>query len=151
MKVCTKCKIKKQNTTEHYHKNQSCRDGLSTICKECRNRATRERYAKGTYVRVYKKRGKDPNQIKIKPMKKSFPYTASPKNALSKHEIEKISYKVGQLYKATIKEDRNITRFFRGTLIQETKDHITLQNKRGTRESFMKVDFMINDKIKEVN
>lgn len=40
-KVCTKCGEEKPETTEYFHRNKSCRAGLSSICKECRNKAVR--------------------------------------------------------------------------------------------------------------
>ena len=38
-KVCTKCGEEKPETTEYFHRHKSCRAGLSTICKECKNKA----------------------------------------------------------------------------------------------------------------
>jgi len=38
---CTKCGEEKPETAEYFHRDKSCRGGLHTICKECRNKAGR--------------------------------------------------------------------------------------------------------------
>lgn len=151
MKTCTKCKKEKPATTEYYHKHTTCKGGLNTVCKECFNQRYREQYERGEYAKKYKKR--NPKQTKLKPMEKALPYTQKPKMALDKAEIENLNFKEGKTYlvkyKPGGKGNGNIETF-KGELIQQTKEFIILKNKSGIRESFLKVDFMIDTQIKEV-
>lgn len=152
MKTCTKCKTKYPATTEYFHRNRTCKGGLSTICKVCINSHNKKKYAKGERKCHYKRR-RNPNNIKIKPMARAIPYGKKPTEALDKTEIENLSFKEGKTYLVKYKPDgrgghKPIT--FKGKLIHQTKDFITLQNKNGIRESFLKVDFMTGTQIKEV-
>lgn len=44
MKVCSQCGIEKETT--EFHKNSRSKDGLSAMCKECKNKKAREYYYK---------------------------------------------------------------------------------------------------------
>ena len=45
-RVCTKCGEEKPETEEYFHRDRKNRGGLSTICKECKNKASRRWHAK---------------------------------------------------------------------------------------------------------
>ena len=57
-----------------------------------------------------------------------------------------IDYKLGQVYRVSTLQGRNKTKNkITGELIHQNKKHFTLQNERGIRESFLKVDFKIGE------
>ena len=57
-----------------------------------------------------------------------------------------IDYKLGQVYRVATLQGRNKTKNkITGELIHQNKNHFTLQNERGIRESFLKVDFKIGE------
>lgn len=56
----------------------------------------------------------------------------------------KLKLNKGQVYKVKW-TDRNRVEVFEGKLIQDTTNHVTLQNKNGIRESFLKVDLLIKN------
>lgn len=153
MKTCTKCKKELPATTEYFHRHSTCKGGLNSICKKCFNSYYRKSYKEGRFKSKCKEKKSNLN-IELTPMVKTTPYSESPKNALSKDEIQKKKYKNNAIYLVIYKPDgrgghKPIA--FKGKLIHQTKDFITLQNKNGIRESFLKVDFMIGTQIKEVN
>ena len=65
-------------------------------------------------------------------------------------KIDNLKFKLGQTYVVKrIDDDKKRNKIFVGKLIQETKDHITLESR--WRESFLKKDFLIGAyEIKEV-
>lgn len=53
-----------------------------------------------------------------------------------------IDYILGEVYRVSTLQGRNKTKNkITGELIHQNKNHLTLQNERGIRESFLKVDF----------
>ena len=52
MQRCGTCGAEKPATTEHFHKNKGGRNGLSSICRPCRNE----------YMRQHRQDQKDQNQ-----------------------------------------------------------------------------------------
>ena len=79
-------------------------------------------------------------------------YKDAPQMAISKKDLQKRTYVNNKKYEVDCVETRMQRRYFQGRLIQETKDHITLVNEGGIRESFLKVDFKTGcSNIKEVN
>lgn len=146
LQECRKCRMDFPATTDYFYRNKGMKNRLTTICKECDNEERRKRYAE----RLYRKYGnKELYFNRVEPMRKASPYTEKPIKALCKKEIEKNKYKIGRTYEVTIQELRNITRTFKGKLIQETSSCIILKNNCRS-ESFMKVDLMIDVGIREV-
>ena len=41
-KACTRCKVEKPRTTEHFPPHNKCKDGLDSWCKKCRSTYRRE-------------------------------------------------------------------------------------------------------------
>lgn len=57
-----------------------------------------------------------------------------------------MKYKEGQIYRiATLTGRRKTPNKITGELIHQNKEHFTIQNKRGIRESFLKADIMIRE------
>lgn len=57
-----------------------------------------------------------------------------------------INYELGEVYRVSTLQGRNKTNNkITGELIHQNKKHFTLQNERGIRESFLKVDFKIGE------
>lgn len=87
------------------------------------------------------------------PRKMQFKESDRPKDALDRRVIAAKKYKNNQLYLVTINADtrKNEKNSFKGTLIYQDEDYITLRHQLGYKESFNKVDFETGDKeIKEV-
>lgn len=55
MKECSKCKIEKPATSEYFHRDKSRKDGLTYICKECRN----EEKSHSEYMKNYREENRD--------------------------------------------------------------------------------------------
>lgn len=86
-----------------------------------------------------------------KESEKNKKYKEKPAGALEKDELQKIKYKKGRIYRVSYRIEKFTTGYFEGELIQEEKNFITLKNKKGLIESFLKADFEIGEKkIKEV-
>ena len=72
-RVCTKCGEEKPETTEYFHRAKNRRDGLYTICKECKEKAVRkwqaENYEK---VKERNRRYYAKNPEKVKEMVKRY-------------------------------------------------------------------------------
>lgn len=66
-------------------------------------------------------------------------------------KIDNLKFKIGQTYIVKrIDDDKKRNKIFVGKLIQETKDHITLESR--WRESYLKKDFLIGAyEIREVS
>ncbi|NLY46831.1 MAG: MarR family transcriptional regulator [Tissierella sp.] len=87
------------------------------------------------------------------PRKMQFKESDRPKDALDKRIVAAKKYKDNQLYEIKMKTDtrKNESNVFKGVLIYQNKDYITLRHELGYKESFNKVDFETGDKeIKEV-
>lgn len=80
-----------------------------------------------------------------------IPFKFAPPLALSLKDIQKRTYVNNRKYEVDSADTRMRGKKFRGRLLQETRDHITLRNSRGIRESFLKVDFKTGEsRIKEM-
>lgn len=150
MKRCVICKKDFPNTAEFFHKHNFYADRFTIICKHCKNKQDRERYKKNKEKEREGKEKKEPERTDRMPIKMKM---KRPPRALKKEVIQAKKYKEGQIYEVKMKPDirKNLPNIFRGKLIQETMDHVTLVNKKGIRESFLKVDFNIDKRIQELS
>ena len=166
-KICTVCDEELPATNEFFHNAKYSKDGLFTKCKECRNRENRERAA------IERKKNKNTKIIESKYMsqraklqleqQKKEELRDKKEEEIYKRlvsiphneglQLNKLQVKLGQVYKiATPKKKGEPQGYFIGTLIQETKVHITLKNKNGRCESFLKADLLLREyEIKEVS
>ena len=121
-KVCTKCGIEKPATNEYFYKSERGLYGLRSNCKECANKATRER--KRNPVGVVRQ--------EVDP----------PKN-------KKINIVEGKTYKFNIPKQGQGTekREFFAKAIEDYNNFVVFQTKH-YKESFQKVD-LAKFKIKE--
>ena len=62
MKVCPKCKIRK-NIKNEFHKNKSRPDGHQNLCKKCRNKYT-SKWQKQNYIKLKPKKRLDKLNLK---------------------------------------------------------------------------------------
>ncbi len=74
MKICTKCKRRRQNKS--FNKNSTRSDGLSNVCRDCANSYDKERYVKnkGSHNELMKQRNaeyRDRYRKKINEIKSS--------------------------------------------------------------------------------
>lgn len=122
MKVCSTCNKAYPETTEYFNKYKAGINGLTARCKFCHRKV----------VKKYKER-------KVRERSQE----------ITRMDLAKEKYKLGRLYEVNVKE-RTGRRLFRGKLIQETDRFITLENKNKIRESFLKIDFYTDTKIKEL-
>lgn len=129
LKPCSKCKKEYPATVEYFHRNKYRKDGLHNQCKGCRKSLNREP----------RKKQKSRRETHIK----------EEVIGITVKDLKR--YKLGQVYKIETKHRAEIIKF-KGKMIQDTERFITLRNKRGIVESFLKIDFMKGcSKIKEVN
>lgn len=155
MKICVVCKKEFPNTREFFHVHNFYSDGLTMTCKVCKRKKDRERYRE---KQIRKHAGRDEGINKDLKRSDRMPKKMQgkrPVQALDLRKIQAKKYKEGKTYEVSWKKDNRIDKpgsnVFKGKLLQETKDHITLINKRGLRESFLKVDFYLGTKIKELS
>jgi len=64
-------------------------------------------------------------------------------------KLDELKLNIGQAYKIKM-TDRNRVAIFEGKLIQDTINHVTLQNKKGIRESFLKVDLLLKNEYEVI-
>lgn len=152
MKRCVICKKDFPNTAEFFHKHNFYADRFTIICKHCKNKQDRERYKKNKEKEREGKEKKEPERTDRMPIKMKM---KRPPQALDLNKIQAKKYKEGKVYEVKWKPkgqgNGSESQYFKGKLIQETKDHITLENKRGIRQSFLKVDFYIDKRIQELS
>lgn len=75
-----------------------------------------------------------------------------PKDALDRRVIAARRYKNNQIYLVTKVDSKKDNNTFKGVLIYQDEDYITLRHQLGYKESFNKVDFETGEKsIEEVN
>ena len=162
-KICTVCEEELLATNEFFHNAKYSPDGLFTKCKECRNRENRERDAierkknKNTKI-IETKYMSQKDEIKLKQQKKEELRNKKEEEIYKRLisipeneglQLNKIKVQLGQVYEiAPPKIRKKEQSCFKGVLIQETKNHITLKNKNGIRETFLKVDLLL--KIYEI-
>lgn len=84
---------------------------------------------------------------KINKMYEEIINRKEPKQGL---DLNDLKFNEGQIYKIKI-IDRNKIKIFEGRLIQDTINHITIQNKIGIRESFLKKDLLIKEEYEVVS
>ena len=130
-KTCTKCR--KELTRSDFHKDKSKEDGLNGHCKSCRAENAKRYYKSIQDERLdnYEFKATDygvaDKELDIKLIKGH------------RYHVPVIRGKYG-------KKEREFT----GRLIQETKDLVILQHKRGFCECFRKMDFLTGEyEIKE--
>lgn len=140
MRICSKCKESKPSTVEYWHRNRSREDGLETICKTCKNDHNRK------YMREVRKGNRN---LSLEYFTRGM-FRGDITKALNKYELAKKKYPIGKSYEVETRNRQEVYKF-RGEVIQETDDFVTLQNNKGIRESFLKKDFYMGTKIKELS
>lgn len=131
MRVCRTCKKEYPKTEKYFYKNSSYNGGLDTQCKMCACE----------YMRKRRKRIKNNDwNFRVDGDQEGLP-----------RSFYKIQYKLGQAYHVDlpINERKRSQESFKGRLIQETRDFVVLEDKRGTRECFLKKDFYLDYRIRE--
>lgn len=153
MKKCIVCGKDHPATAEFFYRHKNYADELNKKCKTCMKREDKIRHRKRGKRK--KEEGENKKTKRIDPMPKKMRWSEEgrPPQALDKRKIQTKKYKEGQIYEVKMKPDirKNLPNIFRGKLIQETMDHVTLVNKKGIRESFLKVDFNIDKRIQELS
>jgi len=80
-KVCSKCYRELPATTEYFHKNKYGKQGLQSVCKECRYESNKEKaseYFKEYYAEnrqkllIYQKRFREENENQVKETQKQY-------------------------------------------------------------------------------
>lgn len=173
-KICTVCEEELLATNEFFHNAKYSKDGLFSKCKECRNKENRERAA------IERKKNKDMKLINSNTIDEKYlsqrkkmeierqnkeeetnkkyeeiyqRLISIPHNeALQLNKVKVTKGKCYQIKKAMAGSNRKKTLklYFEGELIQETKVHITLRNKVGRCETFLKADLLLREyEIKE--
>lgn len=134
---CSKCGELLPLTEKYFYRETDTR--LTRRCRECIKKVQT----------IYRKK------IKERKEKKRGPYidrgpTEDLGRGIPKEKIYGNQYKLGKSYEVETKHRGEVYKF-RGKIIQETDDFVTLQNKKGIRESFLKKDFYLGTKIKELS
>lgn len=135
MQRCNSCGRDLPLTAEYFYRSKGNRTGLQYTCKKCVNQAKKKR------LRDIKS-----GRIEVATSTSRLIHQALKLKDIHKKRYSKGKYKVDHW---SGMEKRNMQTFI-GTLSDQTDLFITLENKHGVRECFLKADFMIDNKIEKV-
>lgn len=138
---CSTCKEELPFNSNYFYNNSTCIGGLEKQCKRCRYEKIKKRLK-------IKERSDDLTPETEENIKKMLEREEKRKQDLKEKIDGEIigEYKLGKEYRITNsyrgKKDDNR---FLGKVIYNDKRLLTLENNRGRRETFLKVDFVIGD------
>lgn len=146
-KVCPSCNTRYLLNSLNWHRNKANANGYDSYCKICRNKIKREKTRERAKLAEKKQLLAEKKQLDEITRRMLLEERERIKDLGL--DISKLRLNVGQVYKVKM-TDRNRITNFEGKLIQDTINHVTLQNRKGIRESFLKVDLLIKEEYEVV-
>lgn len=125
MKTCARCKEEYPATIEYFHRRTKSSTGFASYCKKCSSEVAKERKSRKAEIAKEKEKQRKEKEVQVEPPKFYLDKTYT--------VITKMS-----------NEDK-VKREFSGRCIYHDKRLLTLRNKKGITETFLKMDFVTKD------